>query len=207
MDGLGFLDRLFPKKYDFFKLLKEQSRTNFMIVEALGNWLVSRDDLSYNEVFLKKNEADKIRFQLEADLVKAFSTPFSRADLYYISVSMNRVAHYSKMVLKKIKILGIETDSTILSMVKLLIQGSLNLSEAIEVLATEPSKSQELINSIRLSQSGIEDMHILGLKSLYEKTDILEVVRYQEVYSTLLMASMSLDETVDVYHRICVRLV
>ena len=75
------------------------------------------------------------------------------------------------------------------------------------MLATEPSKSQELINSIRLSQSGIEDMHILGLKSLYEKTDLLEVVRYQEVYSTLLMASMSLDETVDVYHRICVRLV
>lgn len=204
---MNIFDRIFPKRYDFYSLLREQSKTNFLILKGFEHWLVYRDEDSYNEVFVKKVEADKVRFKLEDDLVKAFSTPFDRQELYSISVNMNKIAHFTKLTLKKIQLLEIESDSTILSMAKLLTQGALGLSEGIEILETNPSKTQDIINNIRLSQKGVEDIHIFGLKALYDTKGPLEIIKYKEIYETLLKATSSLEDTVDIYHRICVRLV
>ena len=56
MKRLDFFNRIFPRKYDFYNLLKEQSKTNFLLIKAMEKWVIDHDDLSYNEVFLRKNE-------------------------------------------------------------------------------------------------------------------------------------------------------
>lgn len=207
MKDNNLFDRIFPKKYDFYSMLLEQSKTNYKVIHALEKWIKDKNEADYNDVFIKKNEADKIRFKLERDLVEAFTTPFDRQDLYSISVEMNKIIDCSKSILKTIKALNIEVDPTIIAMSSLLSQGALELSEAILVLESNPSESQNKIENIRLSQNSMEEIYISGIAQLFSKNDAIVILRYREVYNYLREAAVLLGDTVDIYHRICVRMI
>ena len=188
-------------------MLQEQSKTNYQVIHALEKWVKDRDVTDYNDLFIKKNEADKIRFKLENDLVEAFTTPFDRQDLYSISVQMNKIIDCSVSILKTIKALNIEVDSTIIGMSSLLSKGSLELSEAILVLESNPTEFQSKIENIRIAQNLMEEIYISGLSDLFSHNDAITILRYREVYSYLKEAAILLGGTVDIYHRICVRMI
>ena len=207
MRNSHFMDKIFPKKYNFYSMLQEQSKTNYQVIHALEKWVKDRDVTDYNDLFIKKNEADKIRFKLEHDLVEAFTTPFDRQDLYSISVQMNKIIDCSISILKTIKALNIEVDSTIIGMSSLLSKGSLELSEAILVLESNPAEFQSKIENIRIAQNLMEEIYISGLSDLFLHKDAITILRYREVYSYLKEAAILLGGTVDIYHRICVRMI
>jgi uncharacterized protein Yka (UPF0111/DUF47 family) len=207
MSGHNFFDKIFPKKYDFYSMLLEQSKTNYQVINALERWVTDKDESDYNDLFIKKKEADKIRFKLEHDLVEAFTTPFDRQDLYSISVEMSKIIDCSKSIVKTIKGFNIEVDPTIIGMSSLLSQGSFELSEAILVLESHPAESQSKIESIRIAQYSMEDIYISGLSELFSNNDAITILKYREVYNYLKEAAILLGDTVDIYHRICVRLI
>jgi uncharacterized protein Yka (UPF0111/DUF47 family) len=207
MKDRNLFNKIFPKKYDFFLLLLEQSKANYQVIHALERWIKDKDKTVENALFLKKNEADKIRFKLEHDLVEAFTTPFDRQDLYSISVEMSKIIDCSISIFKTIKTLNIEVDSTIIGMSSLLSQGALELSEAILVLESKPAEFQSKIESIRLAQNSMEDIYIAGLSELFSKKDTILILKYKEVYDFLKEAAILLGDTVDIYHRICVRMI
>ena len=207
MKNSHFLEKVFPKKYNFYSMLQEQSKTNYQVIHALEKWVKDRNVTDYNDLFIKKNEADKIRFKLEHDLVEAFTTPFDRQDLYSISVQMNKIIDCSISILKTIKALNIEVDSTIIGMSSLLSKGSLELSEAILILESNPAEFQNKIENIRITQNLMEEVYISGLSDLFSQKDTITILRYREVYSYLKEAAILLGGTVDIYHRICVRMI
>lgn len=207
MSENNFFDKIFPKKYNFFSMLLNQSKTNYQVIHALDSWIKDNDETDSNDLFIKKKEADKIRFQLEHDLVEAFVTPFDRQDLYSISVEMNKISDCSISIFKTIKGLNIEVDSTIIGMSSLLSQGALELSEAILVLEKNPAESQSRIKNIRIAQKSMEDIYISGLSELFSNQDAIAILRYREVYNSLKEAAILLGDTVDIYHRICIRLI
>ncbi|WP_379971344.1 DUF47 domain-containing protein [Ectobacillus sp. sgz5001026] len=202
-----FFDKIFPKKYNFYSMLLEQSKINYQVIHALERWIKDKDDTDSNDLFIKKSEADKIRFKLEYDLVEAFTTPFDRQDLYSISVEMSKIIDCSISVFKTIKALNIEVDSTIIGMSSLLSQGALELSEAILVLEKNPAESQTKIESIRIAQNSMEDIYISGFSELFSSKDAIAILKYREVYNFLKEAAILLGDTVDIYHRICVRMI
>ncbi|WP_397538147.1 DUF47 domain-containing protein [Rummeliibacillus pycnus] len=205
MSDHNFLDRIFPKKYDFYSMLLNQSKTNYEIINSLDNWI--KDKGESDDLLNKKKEADNIRFQLEHDLVEAFATPFDRQDLYSISVAMNKISDCSISIFKTIKALNIEADSTILGMTNLLSQGALELSDAILILEKKPDECQSRITEIRIAQQSMEDIYISGLAELFTNNDSITILKYKEVYDVLKEAAILLGDTVDIYHRICVRMI
>ncbi|HWI47406.1 MAG TPA: DUF47 family protein [Rummeliibacillus sp.] len=205
MSDNNFLDKIFPKKYDFYSMLLNQSKTNYEIIDSLDNWI--KDKGESDDLLNKKKEADHIRFQLEHDLVEAFATPFDRQDLYSISVAMNKISDCSISIFKTIKALNIEADSTILGMTNLLSQGALELSDAILILEKKPGECQSRIAEIRIAQQSMEDIYISGLAELFTNNDSITILKYKEVYDVLKEAAILLGDTVDIYHRICVRMI
>lgn len=203
----NFFDKIFPKKYNFYSMLLEQSKITFQVIHALERWIKDKDETDSNDLFIKKNEADKIRFKLERDLVEAFTTPFDRQDLYSISVEMNKIIDCSISIFKTIKALNIGADTTIIGMSSLLSQGALELSEAILVLEKNPAESQGKIENIRIAQYSMEDIYISGLSELFSNKDAITILKYREVYNFLKEAAVLLGDTVDIYHRICVRMI
>lgn len=207
MKESGVFDKIFPKKYDFYAMLYEQSMTNYKAVHSLEKWIKDRGEDDYKKVFENKDEADKVRFKLERDLVEAFATPFDRQDIYSISVEMNKIIDCCKSAVKTIKSLNLEPDVAIIGMSSLLSQAALEFTEAMSILEKEPMQSQTKIESIRLLQNSMEDMYISGLTNIFEKYDAITILKYREVYNYLKEAAMFLGYTVDIYHRICVRLI
>lgn len=207
MKGNNYFDKMFPKKYDFHSMLYEQSKTTCKGINALEKWIKEKQESDYNDVFLYESEANKIRFHLEEDLIEAFITPFDRQDIYSISVEIDKIMDCSKSVLMTIKALNIEVDSTIISMAELLSKGTLALTEAILILESNPAKSQSKIEDIRRSQNSIEDIYISGLSELFLNNDCIMIIKYREVYNYFKEAAMFLGYTVDIYHRICVRMI
>ncbi|MFJ8262947.1 DUF47 domain-containing protein [Rummeliibacillus sp. NPDC094406] len=205
MSDNNFLDKIFPKKYDFYSMLLNQSKTNYEIIDSLDNWIKVKGES--DDLLNKKKEADNIRFQLEHDLVEAFATPFDRQDLYSISVAMNKISDCSISIFKTIKALNIEADSTIIEMTSLLSQGALELSDAILILEKKPDECQSRIAKIRIAQQSMEDIYISGLAELFTNNDSITILKYKEVYDVLKEAAILLGDTVDIYHRICVRMI
>jgi len=207
MKGNSIFDKIFPRKYNFYAMLQEQSMTNYKAVHSMEKWIKDRGAADYNEIFINKDEADRVRFRLEDDLVEAFATPFDRQDIYTISVEMNKILDCCKSLVKTIKALGIEPDATIIGMSSLLSKAAYELTEAMSILEKEPAKSQSKIESIRLSQNSMEEIYISGLTGLFAHNDAITILRYREIYNYLKEAAMFLGYTVDIYHRICVRMI
>lgn len=205
MKKYNFFDKMFPKKYNFYDMLYNQCKTTYNGINSMENWIKDKKDVDYHEFFVFEEEADKIRFKLEDDLMEAFVTPFDRQDIYSISVEIDKIIECTKSTLKTIRVLKIEPDSTILSMVHLLSQGAQELAEAIFILEKDPKQSQTKIESIRKHQRSLEEIYILGLSEIFHK-DPITIMKYHEVYNYLKEAGMLLGHTVDIYHRICVRL-
>ncbi|WP_170061466.1 DUF47 domain-containing protein [Rummeliibacillus pycnus] len=207
MSAHNFLDRIFPKKYDFYSMLLNQSKTNYQIIDTLDSWIKDKGESASQDLLHKKKEADHIRFQLEHDLVEAFATPFDRQDLYSISVAMNKISDCTISIFKTIKALNIEADATIIGMTSLLSQGALELSDAILILEKKPEECQSKIEKIRIAQQSMEDIYISGLAELFTNNDSIIILKYKEVYDVLKEAAILLGDTVDIYHRICVRMI
>lgn len=207
MSEINFFDKIFPKKYDFYSMLFNQSNINYQIINALNRWIKNKSEADSNDLINKKKEADQLRVLLEHDLVEAFATPFDRQDLYSISVAMNKISNCSISIFKTIKTLSIEADSTIIEMANLLSEGSSELSDAILILEKKPEESQSKIEKIRITQQSMEDIYISGLAELFTNNDSISILKYQEVYNVFKEAAILLGETVDIYHRICVRMI
>ncbi|MGE5627193.1 MAG: DUF47 domain-containing protein [Solirubrobacterales bacterium] len=205
MKKYNFFDKMFPKKYDFFSMLIQQCKITYEGINSMESWIKDKREADYNDFFMYESEADKIRFKLEEDLLEAFMTPFDRQDIYSISIEIDKVIECCKSSIKTIRVLKIEPDLAIISMVQQLCQGARELTEAISILESNPKQCQIIIENIRKYQRSLEELYILGLSELFNK-DAITVLKYREVYNYLKEAASLLGRTVDIYHRICVRL-
>jgi len=206
MQDNNIFDKIFPKKYNFYSMLFEQSKNTYNGIHALEKWIENKQESDYEDILMYKSQADKIRFQLEGDLTEAFIIPFDRQDLYSISIEINKIMECTKSAGKTIKALNIQEDSIMLEMIQFLSKGALELTAAIAILESNPNESKSKIASIRMSQNSMEEIYITGLCQLFTSNDVIMILKYREIYNNLKEAAMFLGNTVDIYHRICVRM-
>lgn len=202
----NFWESLFPVKRDFYKMLSEQAKATNRGVKSLDSWFTSRSKEDYQLVFSETDKADEIRFDMEKNLIEAFVTPFDRQDIYSLSVEMDRVIEYAKSTLQEMEAFGVIPDSIIVKMVKQLCKGTEGLAGAIDVLKEDPVKSQIYIENIRKIQLGVEADYRAGMVELFNGADLMNAMKYREVYHHIKDAAIHLGYTTDVLHKIVVRI-
>ena len=203
----NFLEGLFPVKRDFYKMISDQAKATTNGVEKLHHWLNSRSEEDYQLLFSQVVEADRIRFNMEDNLIEAFSTPFDRQDIYTLSVEMARILEYAKSTLHEMEAFAMVTDQVIMIMVQQLHLGTGKLAEAIEDLKKNPLKSKTQIANIRRVQRAIEEQYRTGMAELFRGTDVMYAMKYGEVYHHIKDAAVHLGYTTDVLHKIVVRVI
>jgi uncharacterized protein Yka (UPF0111/DUF47 family) len=144
---------------------------------------------------------------LEEKLVEAFSTPFDRGDIYTISVEMDRVLEYAKSTLLSMMAFDVKPDEIIAGMMEKLREGVHIFSESIKQLQHDPHLAEKQIPKIRSTHLVIEELYRDGMKAVFAGDDPMHALRQREVYHHIKDASSNLDESVDVLHRIIVRLI
>lgn len=200
------IDRMFPIKYHFHQMLSIQANSNALGVGALFNWLKDGLEDQSNALGKHVEEADTVRMEMEKNLTEAFSTPFDRGDIYSISVGMNRVLKYAESTLLSMEAFNVKSDETIINMVAQLKLGVDIFSEAVSNLKKNHGKSEEAVSKIRATHRNIEKLYRDGMILVFAGADPMAAIKKREVYHHIKDASTNLEETVDVLHRIIVRL-
>lgn len=207
MDKRNIIDRFFPAKYDFYDMLNKQAEINTLGVNMLHKWLSSNSKEEKEKLLQYIKEADESRMNTESKLIEAFNTPFDRVDIYSISISMDKIIKYTKSTLLSMEAFEVVPDDTIIFMVEKLKEGMDFLLESIKALKSNPLKSQENIIKIRATHTQVEQHYRDGMTIVFKSSDPMKAIKQREVYHHIKDASLSLEDTVDVFHRIVVRLI
>lgn len=206
MEKRNMIDRIFPFKYEFYEMLFKQAKTNGLGVNALYNWVCCGSETESKALLQYVIEADGVRMNLEKNLIEAFTTPFDRGDIYSISVGMHEVLKYAESTLLSMKAFDVKPNDIIISMVEKLKIGVDIFSESIYDLKSNPNKSEKAIAGMRDTYVINEQLYRDGMVIVFESKDPMYALKQREVYHHIKDASTTLDDTVDILHRIVVRL-
>ena len=207
MDKKSIIDKFFPDKYDFYEMLYNQAEINAFGVDMLQKWLNSGSDEEKQNLLLYVDDADEARMIMEGKLIEAFSTPFDRADIYSFSIAMDKIIKYTKSTLLSMETFEVEPDDIIILMVAKLKEGTDFLLESINILKNNPYKSQEYIIKMRATHNEVEKLYRDGMTLIFKTSDPMNAIKHREVYHHIKDASLNLEDTVDILHRIVVRLI
>lgn len=207
MANFNFRKGLFPVKRDFYKMIREQAIATTNGVKKLYNWLNSRSEKDQKLLFSQANEADRIRFSMEENLIEAFATPFDRQDIYSLSVEMARIVACAISTLQAMEAFVVLADPVIINMVQQLVIGTDQLAEAVAGLKTDPLKSIIQIVKIRKVELTIQEQYRAGMVELFKNADSMYAMKYREVYRHIQDGAMHLGYTTDVLHKIIVRVI
>lgn len=202
--SVGFFDRLFPPKYDFHKMLIDQSLELSSGIEALNSWLKDGKLSEPGEIMVKEKAVDELRHGMETLLMEAFSTPFDRREIYTISHQMGQIMDFAVSTCLEMRAFGVHTDDAMLSMARSLGSGTMLFSEAIKLATKDPAGTESLIRDIRKSEHEVEKVYIDAMAELFKKGDAFDALRKREIYHHLKDAGRALSSTVDILHRIVV---
>lgn len=202
----SFLNKIFPMKYDFYKLLEEQASAGSAVISALIDWLSDASEENEALIHQHADKADDNRRELEKNLVTAFSTPFDRGDIYYISITMEKSLEYARSTMVSMNAFGVETDSIIKGMAGKLRLGTMMFESAIKTLKNKPADAELFIPAIRETHADIEEEYRAGMCAVFTSGDPMEALRHREIYHHLKDSSKYLESSVDVLHRIIVRI-
>ena len=207
MKKKGFLDRLFPPKYDFYGMLSRQAELTAQGVTALTDWISAPGAINSERLLQLAAEADAVRMKMEEELIEAFATPFDRQDIYTFSVRMDRIIEFAKFTVLDMQSYSVATDDYIVEMAMALRRGTRDLAQATALLRDDPQKVAALIDDMRWANAAVLSFYREALADLFRSTDAINALKRREVYHSLKDAAEYLDLVVDVLHRIVVRLV
>jgi uncharacterized protein len=190
----------FPREYDFESMLTYQAEMTVSGVKAFVVWLETSPLSDPHELERIETEVDIMRHDLEEKLIRSFSTPFDRQDIYSISRQMDYILNFSNETVKEMYAFGVQPDQPILGMAKYLLRGTECISRAIKNLTSDKDAVEEEIRHARDAYHGIEELYIAGMTELLKTNDAMLAIRTREIYHHLRDAGRAMRDTLDILH-------
>lgn len=206
-DGIdfgGLIDRLFPPKYDFVKMLGEQASMVVKGIEALSSWMTSDGEFESDELIRIDRALDDSRHKMENALLEAFTTPFDRRDIYSIAHQMGEILDFIVSTRAEMKVLGVKADEPLTRMTNALNKGMKEFAQSLASVQTDAIAAENKIREIRRVGHEIEDIYMEALAQALKNGDAVDAIRRREIYHHMKDASRALGLAVDILHRIIV---
>jgi hypothetical protein len=196
----SLFSEFFPREYDFEAMLAHQSGMTVAGVQAFVAWLETRPLSDPHELVRIESEVDVLRHELEDKLIRSFSTPFDRQDIYSISRQMDYILNFSKETAKEMNAFGVQADTTILAMARSLLRGTECISRGITNLNSDKDAVEEEIRHARDAYHVMEELYISGMTELLRTNDAMNALRTREIYHHLRDAGRAMRDTLDILH-------
>jgi uncharacterized protein len=196
----GLFSAIFPPEYDFEGMLSEQSDRTTEGVQAFVDWLKTSPSESPAGLEKIEVDVDHMRHDLEDKLIKSFSTPFDRQDIYSISRQMDYILNYSKETAKEMFAFSVQPDKHIHDMARLLLSGTECIGRGVKVLNTDKAGVEEEIRHARNAYNELEEIYISGMAELLRTNDAMNAIRTREIYHHLRDAGRAMRDTLDILH-------
>jgi len=190
----------FPREYDFESMLTHQAEMTVSGVKAFVVWLETRPLSDPHELQRIETEVDIMRRDLEEKLIRSFSTPFDRQDIFSISRQMDYILNFSNETVKEMYAFGVQPDQSILAMAKYLLSGTECISRGIRNITSDKAAVEAEIRHARDAYHRIEEVYIAGMTELLKTDDAMNALRTREIYHHLRDAGRAMRDTLDILH-------
>lgn len=200
-------EKLFLRdKFDFFKLLLEQSEKVENGVKYLNEYIKTFDESKAQEVERYEEEADEIRRIIINQLNKTFITPIDREDIFALSRAVDDVVDYAKSTVEEIKLFDAKPTNYMITIVEALYNGTRELTLAIKNMRDYPLVAQEHVIRAKKTENFIEHRYREGLSELFKLDDVKTILKLREIYRHLSNAADRLGESADIVSDIIVKI-
>lgn len=196
----GLFDTIFPREYDFEGMLAEQADRTVAGVRAFTAWLQVEPLTSPVHLEQMENEVDAMRHEMEDKLIRSFSTPFDRQDIYSISRQMDYILNFSWETAREMYAFGVGPDRHISGMAGRLLEGTECIAEGVKALRIDKEHVEEVIRCARNSYNSLEELYIAGMAELLRTDDAMCALRTREIYHHLRGAGRAMRDTLDILH-------
>jgi len=118
---------------------------------------------------------------------------------------MDKVIEFSKSTLEAMEAFEVNPNDFIINMVEKLKEGTHFLFHSLKTLKINPIKSQQNIIKMREAHIELDVLYRDGMVTIFNGSDPINAIKQVEVYHHIKDASVNLQNTVDIFHRIVVR--
>ena len=170
-----------PEMPDVIGMLRLQLDVTTDGVDCLVAW-ARGDPAKADEIRALEHRGDEHKRALERALTTAFTTPLEPQDLYTLSRGIDWILNHCKDLVRESEVMACPPDPPLAEMCEALAASVHLLSEAVELLGSDPEAATERANEALRAQRRIEKVYRDSMASLVEVEDLREVMSRRELY-------------------------
>jgi uncharacterized protein Yka (UPF0111/DUF47 family) len=195
---------------DFLKLLGEQAQKTREGLQALEAFMKNHDDADARRVEQTEKEADELRRVLIDELNRTFITPIDREDLFALSRTVDDVLDYAFSTLDEMVIFEVKPNLHLQQMTSILREAAEELYLGVVQLKDHPQVALDHAVRAKSLENRAESMYRAALADLFKSTktvdDVLNILKYREIYRHLSNAADRGDEAANILSDIVVKM-
>ena len=210
---LGWFHALMPQEQKFFDMFARHSEVVLSGAQALRAMLDGGDAVAKNYLLVMEHEqgADDVTREVLIAVRRTFITPFDRSVIRSLITSMDNGIDQMQKTAKAIRLFDVEVfEPEMKEIADAIVEAAKLVREAVSLLRKvreEPARLAGLTEKISQIEGRADELHDLGLKSLYQKvgkTDPMAFFVGNEIYDHLEKITDRFDDTANEIHGIVI---
>jgi hypothetical protein len=202
---------LIPREESFFDLLEASSKNVLAGARLLRDLVEDYRDVPGRFQKLQDTEhaGDQFTHQILEKLNKTFVTPLDREDIHALTIELDNIIDSIELVADRLLLYQIEKPTDLMiSMVRLLERCCEQIDQAMPLLRSPKRLREILSHSIEVNrlENEADKLNRAALSTLFEQPrDVLDVIKWKEVYDTLEEAIDQTEDVADQLHGIVIK--
>ncbi|MBM3274892.1 MAG: DUF47 domain-containing protein [Candidatus Sericytochromatia bacterium] len=199
-----------PRKEPFFDLLADAASNALDTARALRDLVEDYREIEtkFERIRQMEHEGDRIAHEIFERLNKTFVTPIDREDIHALTIDIDDIVDGIEEVADHLLIYRIkEPTAMVIGMVRILVRCCEEIAAAVPLLHGKRAAeiAERVVEINRLENEG-DQLYRAALEKLFEAPEnLLDVIRWKEVYEVVEKAIDSAEDIADCLHGIQIK--
>jgi predicted phosphate transport protein (TIGR00153 family) len=193
----------------FINLLIQQAEFAIAGMQALQEYVKTRDEALAKRVGEVEKEADEVRRVLIDELNRTFVTPIDREDIFALSLSIDDILDYANTTIEEMAMLHVEPNVYIERMVSLLTDAAREIYLGVTRLQDHPNVANDHAVRAKALENRMETVYREAIAHLFnvprDVDHVVEMLKLREIYRHLSNAADRGDNAANVIGDIVVK--
>lgn len=145
-----------------------------------------------------EREGDEIRRVLIDELMRTYSTPFDREDLFALSRSIDDIVDAADEAARELYTFKIRPPGELDEMIDVLLDGARHIELAVGELLDHPLVAADHAVRAKRCENRIDDLYHAAVEALFDGPEVTsELLKAREIYRHLKNSADRIDQTAD----------
>lgn len=192
------LRRLIPRDEGYFEVFNQLARHLTASTVLLREYLAKPQQRAQllSQIKTEEHRADEVMASLGQRIHRSFITPIDREDIHTLASKLDDVIDVVDSIARRSDMLRIgEAREPALRQAEILVQASQQIAAMVEGMKVPATVSARAVEIKRLEEEADACYHAAVGELFADPTDVMEVVRWKDIYETL-------EKGIDICHHV-----